>query len=455
MTNFLNSISQVYIMGIEICTVGGYEEVGKNCTAINIDGEVIIIDLGLHLDNYIPYREAEDIIPNADDMIKIGAVPDLSCISNWLPKVKALVIGHAHLDHAGAVPFLSNRIKAPVICTQFTKEVISAMANDEKIRLKNPIKALNANSKMQITENLKLEFITITHSTVQTVMIALHTKYGVIVYANDFKFDNSPVIGKAPNYERFSELSKKGVLALIVDSTRASLEMKTPSEMVAKEMLKDVLLATHSEGNIVIVTTFSSHIARLKSIIEFGKSMKRRVVFLGRSLAKYVFAAENANLVDFSKNVEIVKYSNMVKKKLKNIEKDREKYLLVVTGHQGEPGSVLTKIAFGRYDFKLMPNDHIVFSCTVIPNEENRKNREKLEEQLKKYKVRIFKDIHVSGHASKEDLRDLISMLKPKNVIPAHGTNEMKQHLANLCLEMGYNSGKVHMLGNGKRIKFV
>lgn len=439
-------------MGIEICTIGGYDEIGKNCTAINIDGEVIIIDMGLHLDKYIPYREAEDVIPNADEMIKIGAVPDLSVIKDWLPNIKAIIPTHAHLDHAGAIPFLSNRLDAPIICTAFTKEIITAMAYDERIRMKNPIKVLNANSKINLTENIKIEFINITHSTVQTVVVVVHTRYGAIIYANDFKFDNSPVIGKAPHYERFIELSKEGVLGVILDSTRSASEMKTPSEMVAKEMLKDVMLGTSSEGNLVIVTTFSSHLARLKSIIEFGKIMKRKIVFLGRSLAKYSIAGENVNLVNFQESAEIVRFSAQVRKKLAQIEKNREKYLLVVTGHQGEPNSVLTKIAFGKYDFRLMPNDHIIFSCTIIPNEENRQNRAKLEEQLKKFKVRIFKDIHVSGHASKEDQRDFISMLKPKHIIPAHGNPEMKGHLGNLAHEMGYKDSKIHLSKNGDRL---
>ncbi len=442
-------------MGVEIHTIGGYDEVGKNCTAINVDGEVVIIDMGLHLDKYIPYRESEDVMPDADEMIRIGAVPDLSIIKDWLLDVKAIIPTHAHLDHAGAIPFLSNRISAPIICTAFTKEIISAIAKDERIRMKNPIKVLHPNSKINLSKNIKIEFINMTHSTLQTVMVAVHTKYGVILYANDFKFDNSPVIGKPPHYKRFLELAKEGVLAVILDSTRSAAEMKTPSEMVAKEMLKDVLLGTNSDGNLVVVTTFSSHLARLKSIVEFGKKMKRRVVFLGRSLSKYTLAGEATKLVDFGK-VDVVRYSNLVKKKLSQIEKDREKYLLVVTGHQGEPNSVLTKMAFGKYGFKFRQNDHIVFSCTIIPNEDNKRNRETLEEELKRFKVRIFKDIHVSGHASKEDQRDFITMLKPKNIIPAHGTKEMREHLYDLAEDMEYRPNEqIRLVRNGQRTRLA
>jgi len=285
-------------------------------------------------------------------------------------------------------------------------------------------------------------------------MVAVHTPEGIILYANDFKFDNHPIIGKKPNYEKLAELGKKGVLAMVVDCTRAKQAIKTPSEMVAKEMLRDVMLGCNSKGHAVIVTTFSSHLARLKSIIEFGKKMNRKIVLLGRSLAKYVQAGENIGIINFSQDVEIVKFGSKIKKRLKKISKERrDKYLLVVTGHQGEPKATLSKMARKEIPFKFFPEDHIIFSCTVIPSEINIENRIKLEDQLKSYGVRIFKDIHTSGHASREDLRDLINLVKPKHVIPAHGEPDMKQALVDLCLEKGYKKDKtVHILKDGSKL---
>jgi len=330
-----------------------------------------------------------------------------------------------------------------------------AITKDEKIKLKNELKALNVNSVYRVSDNIKIEFINMTHSIPQTVMIAIHTKYGIVIYANDFKFDNHPVIGKKPDYSKLKELGGKGVLCLIVDSTRANQAIKTPSEIVAKEMLRDVMLGVNSKGKAVIVTTFSSHIARLKSIIEFGKKMQRKIIFLGRSLAKYVEAAENIDLVQFSKDVEIVKYGNQIKKKLKEImKKGKDKYLLVVTGHQGERKATLSKMVNQDLPFKFNPEDHIIFSCTVIPSETNIENRQRLEGELEEYGVRIFKDIHTSGHASREDLRDLINSVKPKHIIPAHGEKEMKESLAGLCVEKGYERGDtVHILKNGEKIE--
>ena len=440
---------------IEINAVGGYNEIGKNMTAIKVDNEVVIFDMGLHLDPYIKYTEEEDMVPvTSANLRKVGAIPDDKCIQDWKDKVRAIVPTHAHLDHIGALAFMASRYNAPIICTPYTAEVIKAITQDEKVHLRNEIKVMNVNSACRISDNLRLEFINVTHSVPQTVMAALHTKYGTILYANDFKFDNHPVIGKKPNYERMEQLGNEGVLLLVCDSTRADQHVKTPSEMVAKEMLRDVMIGTNSEGKGVIVTTFSSHLARLKSIVEFGKKMNRKIVFLGRSLAKYVLAAENIDLVHFSKEVEIVKYGAKIKKKLAQIQKHgKDKYLLVVTGHQGEQKATLAKMVRGEIPYAFNTEDHVIFSCTVIPSQINIENRKRLEDQLEHRHVRIFKDIHQSGHASREDLRDLINLVRPKFIIPAHGDLAKRSALASLAVEKGYAEGKtVFLIKDGDRI---
>ena len=447
---FLNNLSIERLM-IEIYAVGGYNEVGKNCTAVRVDDEVVVIDLGIHLESYIKLTEDEDLIKiSPEKLMHAGAVPNISV----LDKVKAIIISHAHLDHLGAVPYLANRLDAPIIGTPFTMEVIKAILKDDKIKLNNEIRAVNPNSYCNISKNIKAEFIHITHSTPQTALVALHTKYGVILYANDFKLDFSPVLGKKPNMKRLEEISKENLIALIVESTYASDATKTPSESVAREMLKEVMLNTENKNNLMIVTTFSSHIARLKSIIEFGKKLGRKVVFMGRSLSKYSKAAEAVGIVRFSKEVEFVKFGKQVKRKLRIIDREREKYLLVVTGHQGEHESVLYRMTRGDLKFELHPEDIVIFSCRTIPTPTNIANREALETDLRKSGVRIFKDIHQSGHAAREDLRDFISILKPRNIIPAHGTKEMKDALADLAEEMGYKRDRnVFLVKDGHKIE--
>jgi|TARA_B100001964_G_C14192856_1_gene581942 ribonuclease J len=441
---------------IEIYAVGGYNEVGKNCTAIDVDGEVIIIDLGLNLENYIRLTQDEDIVRiSADKLIAIGAVPNISVLDKVKKNVKAIVIGHAHLDHVGAVPYIASKFNAPVICAPYTAEILKSILKDDKIKLNNEIKTLNINSFYKVSENIKIEFIHVTHSIPQAALVAVHTKYGIILYANDFKFDLYPVLGKKPNFKRLEEIGKEGVIASVVESTYANDARKMPSENIAREMLKDVLLGTNNQDNLIIVTTFSSQIARLKSIIEFGKKLNRKIVFLGRSLAKYTKAAENIGIVNFSKDVEIVKYSRQIEKRLKKIDKDRKKYLLVTTGHQGEPKAVLSKIARGELKFKLYPEDSVVFSCKTIPTPTNIANRETLENELKMTGVRIFDNIHQSGHAAREDLRDFIKLVKPKNIIPSHGNKEMKEALGDLAKEMGYNLNKnVFLIKDGQKVSF-
>lgn len=444
---------------IEICAIGGYNEIGKNMTAVRVDDEVVIIDMGLHLDNYIKYteEEEEDIVEiSANELTKAGAIPDDSVIKEWKDKVTAIIPTHAHLDHVGALIFLSNKYRAPILCTPFTAEVIKAISKDEKIKLKNDMKVLNVNSIYWISDKIKIEFINMTHSTPQTVMVAVHTPEGIVLYANDFKFDNHPTLGKKPNYNKLEELGKNGVKVLVCDCTRAKQPIKTPSELVAKEMLRDVMLGVNSRNKAVIVTTFASHLARLKSIIEFGKKMNRKIVFLGRSLAKYTQAGEKIKIINFSKDVEIVKFGKQIKRKVKKIEKDgREKYLLVVTGHQGEPKSTLSKMVNGEIPFRFNSEDHVIFSCTVIPSEINIRNRAEVEKRLREYGVRIFRDIHASGHASREDLRDLINFVTPEHIIPAHGEEEMKQALVDLAIEKGYKKGEtVHFLHDGDKMSF-
>jgi ribonuclease J len=282
-------------------------------------------------------------------------------------------------------------------------------------------------------------------------MVAVHTKEGIILYANDFKFDLFPVLGKKPNFKRLEVLGKQGVLALIVDSTYAKDNKKMPSENVAREMLKDVLNIPAKKGAIV-VTTFSSHLARLKSIIEFGKKINRDVIFLGRSLNKYIKAGEKIGIINFTKDIKLFRFSRQIKKVLKKVEQERERYLLVVTGHQGEPKAVLAKMARKEFQFNFNANDHIIFSCKTIPTDTNIRNRNNLENELKGYGVRIFKDIHQSGHAAREDLRDLIKLVKPKHIVPAHGNKDMEKALADLAFEEDYKVENVHIIKNGQKL---
>jgi len=442
---------------IKITTVGGYNEVGKNMTALQIDDDVILFDCGLFLPPIVEHEERNKVY-NERKLREIDAIPNDLILDNLglRNKVRAILISHAHLDHLGAVPYIAYRYNADICGTPYTIEVLKSLIKDSEMKIKNEIKAVSPNSSIIVKgkKSYEVEFINVTHSTIQAALIAVHTDKGVILYANDFKFDNTPIVGKKPNYERLKELAKEGVLALIVDSLYSADERKTPSEKIARDLLEDVLLTTTNEGACIVVTTFSSHIARLKSIVDCAKQLNRKVLFIGRSLFRYVSAAASINLVPFIKDIQLVSYTSQVEKVLKQVMKDREKYLIVCTGHQGEPGSVLDRLARGQLPFHFSPKDHVIFASKIIPSPINIANRGQLEKKLKEDGVRIFSEVHVSGHCAREDLRDFIEMVKPQHIIPAHGDMVKLTPLAELATELGYVLGKnVHLMQNGQTLK--
>ncbi len=443
-------------MAIEIIGVGGYSEVGKNMTVVKYGDEAVILDMGFHLPSLVDFEEKGGNRKHltTKGLQKLGAIPDDSILSSIKDNIKAIIPSHCHLDHIGAIPYLEREYNADIIATPYTAEVLNILAKDEDLKLKNNLVVKKAGSRVQVSKNIEVELINMTHSTLDAATIIVHTPDGKVVYTNDFKFDNKPIMGGKPDYKRLRKLGEEGdVRVLIQDALYAGKYMKTPSESVAREMLKDVMLGADNEGHSLIVTSFASHIARLKSAVEFGRKLDRKVVFLGRSLAKYVKAADNLGYVPFLQDVEIVTYARQVERKLQQIEKNRDKYLIVSTGNQAEPGAILTRIGNGKLPFKFMHDDHVIFSCKTIPVEPNITNRERLEKQLNKKGVRIFKDIHVSGHGAREDIRDMIDMIKPEKIIPGHGGKEQVEPLQDLTELMGYKTGKdLIFLRDGKSL---
>jgi len=443
---------------MRIYTIGGYEEVGKNMTAIELKDDVFLFDCGLFLPPIVELEESEKIY-NEKKLRSIGAVPnDLILDSLGLrEKVRAILPSHAHLDHIGAIPYIAQRYNAEIIGTPFTIEVLKTLLKDEKIELKNRLKSIQPNSSTFIqgkSRKYQVDFINITHSTIQTAMIALHTEEGIVLYCNDFKLDNNPILGQKPNYEKLHEVAKEGVKVLILDSLYSGDERKTASEKVARALLEEVMLTTQNKGQGMIVTTFSSHIARLKSITDFGKELNRKIVFLGRSLNKYVSSASRIDMCPFKNDIQMAIYKNQLEKELKKINKEREKYLIVCTGHQGEPGSILDRLSKSKLPFQFQNHDNIIFSSSVIPTPVNIENRAKLDSRLKKHGVRLFNNVHVSGHAGREDLRDFVTMMQPENIIPAHGDLEKTRPMVELAKELGYKDNKnIFLMRDGGRLE--
>ena len=441
---------------VNVHTVGGFSEVGKNMVVVELEEDAFIFDEGFFLPAIVSMQERDKVMTEKR-LKSIKAVPEDSLIKKIKHKVRAQFISHAHLDHVGAIPFLSDKYNAPIYGSPFTMQVLESLLNDNDIVLKNKKFAIKPNTTFYVkgkNQKYKVDFINITHSTAQSLMIAIQTPKGAIIYANDFKLDDTPVFGLKPNYKRLREISKEGVLAFVVDSLYSGSERKTPSEKVARVLLEEVLLTIQNRNAGMIVTTFSSHIARLKSIVEFGKKLNREVVFLGRSLDKYSTAAKNIKIAPFLNDINISKYRRQVERTLKKVEKNRKDYLIVCTGHQGEPGSILERLSRNQLPFRLNKDDNIVFSSSVIPSPVNKEQFAKMEGRLKKSKPRIFRDAHVSGHGGREDLRDIMQIINPQHVIPSHGGLDKTKPMAELTKELGYKLHKTcHLMEDGGVLK--
>ncbi len=438
---------------VEILPIGGYNEFGRNMTAVRYGDEAVIFDMGINLDRILIHEDAVFESLSPDDLWDMGAIPDDRVMNQLDAEVKAIAISHGHLDHVGAVRKLARKYDCPIIGTPFTIKLIEEMREDNRggeNEIPNRLISMNSGSTRQLSNDLELEFVHMTHSIVQTAMPVLHTPRGAVCYALDFKMDNFPVIGSPPDYDRMRQLGMEGVLALISESTNAHEETKTPSETIARDLLKDHLLGLENERNGLLVTTFSSHTQRIKSIIEFADRLDRKVLLMGRSMKKYTKVAEEVGLLKIPDSVEMYGYGREINKQLKRVmQEGKENFLCCVTGHQGEQYALLTRMARDETPFKIEDGDQVIFSARTIPNPNNEAQRYTLEEKLRMKGARIIKGAHVSGHACREDHRELLSMLEPEHVFPAHGDIEHQSSLADLAEFHGWNLGEtVHILRN-------
>lgn len=438
---------------MEIFALGGYEEVGKNMTAVKVEDDIVILDIGLNMDTVVSQGKGTSEL-SYNTLKKVGAIPDDSPIKKYKDKVRAIIVSHAHLDHSGGISKRAGFYNCPVVGTPFTIEVIKNLMHSEKKRIPNRLIKLSPSSTYDLG-NIKIEFIYATHSTPQTVIIALHTKEGTLIYANDWKFDQNPVLGRRTDYKRLKELGNKGVLVLISDCVRIDEEKRSFSEKIVKSMLREVLLWDEEKNHLIIATTFASHIARIKTLLDICKEMKRIPLIMGRSMNEYISAAERIDLVKFSRRAPIFPSRRHAAKALKDVEKEgRNSFFLIMTGCQGEPNAMLTSIANSSIPFKLYPNDKILFCSSIIPTKINEANVALVEKMLKGKKVRIFTEIHVSGHAQREDHRDMLMLLKPKNYIPTHGDIKKLSSAAELGLELGYRLGEnMFILQNSQKVE--
>lgn len=447
---------------MEICTIGGYEYVGNNMTAVKVKDDVFIFDSGVNISSLIEMQGNENNIShNEQNLRKFKAIPNDLVLDSmgWKKNVRAIIISHAHLDHVGAIPWIAHRYpNALIIGTNFSIELLKTIINDERLILRNKLIAVRENSSYFIPgkkHKYKIDFVRATHSTIQCSFLALHTPEGAFFYALDFKMDNTPVLGNPPDYKKLRNIGKNGVKLLVVNSLYSGAKGRTESEMNARIKLKKAMNSVRNRDSAFFISTFSSHIARLKSIVDFAKGTNRKIIVLGRSMDKYINCAIKAGQCPFKNRIKIVKFGRHINSTLREIEKNRGKYLVVCTGHQAESNSVLDRILKGRTPFKFRRGDNLIFSSKVIPVKGNLEARNKMDTALKKKGVIIQDNVHVSGHGSEKDIEMLINMTKPKNIIPTHGSPEQEKPAVNISQKLGYKYGEnVFLSRDGKVLKF-
>ena len=447
-------------MEIEIATIGGYEEVGRQMTAVRAGDDVVIFDMGLNLSKVLIHDNVETERMHSLDLIDMGAIPDDRIMSDLEGDVKAIVPTHGHLDHIGAISKLAHRYDAPIMGTPFTIELVKQqIKGEEKFGVENDLQKMSAGETMQIGERNELEFVNVTHSIIDAINPVLHTPEGSIVYGLDKRMDHTPVIGDPIDMKRFREIAREdgGVLCYIEDCTNAGRKGRTPSESVARRHLKDVMYSVEDYDGGIVATTFSSHIARVSSLVEFAEDIGRQPVLLGRSMEKYSGTAERLDFVDFPDDLGMYGHRKSVDRTFKRIMNEgKEDFLPIVTGHQGEPRAMLTRMGRGETPYELEDGDKVMFSARVIPEPTNEGQRYQSEKLLGMQGARIYDDIHVSGHLREEGHYEMIDTLQPQHIVPAHQDMKGFAPYVDLAENMGYDLGRdLHVTRNGNLITLV
>ncbi|GGN90374.1 MULTISPECIES: ribonuclease J [Haloarcula] len=447
-------------MEVEIATIGGYEAVGRQMTAVRAGDDVVIFDMGLNLSKVLIHDNVETERMHSLDLIDMGAIPDDRVMSDLEGDVKAIVPTHGHLDHIGAISKLAHRYDAPIVATPFTIELVKQqIKGEEKFGVQNDLVKMSAGETMQIGERNELEFVNVTHSIIDAINPVLHTPEGSVVYGLDKRMDHTPVIGDPIDMKRFREIGREGegVLCYIEDCTNAGRKGRTASEAVARRHLKDVMTSIEDYDGGIVATTFSSHIARVKSLVEFADDIGRQPVLLGRSMEKYSGTAERLDFVDFPEDLGMYGHRKSVDRTFKRIMNEgKENFLPIVTGHQGEPRAMLTRMGRGETPYELDDGDKVLFSARVIPEPTNEGQRYQSEKLLGMQGARIYDDIHVSGHLRQEGHYEMLDALQPQHVIPAHQSLEGFAPYVDLAENQGYKVGRdLHITRNGNMIQLT
>lgn len=422
---------------LKVAIVGGAEEVGRNCTMLEYEGDIIIIDMGLQF--------PEEDMPGIDYII-----PNMSYFKNRKKDIKGLIITHAHMDHIGGIPHVMEDLGNPVIYTgKLTKGIIEKRHENYPLAPKLKFSTVEENSKLKLGK-FDIEFCHVNHNIINCFGVYVSTPAGTVFHTGDFKFDSTPLNDKPTDYARLAELGKKGIDVLLADSTNAASPGRQMSEYAVTTELDKIF--TDVQGRIII-GTFASNLNRIQQCVTLAEKYGRKVILEGRSINSNVEIAHQLKSFD-------VNMKNLVEAEEYVRNRDRypdNKVVIVGTGAQGERNAFMMKYVNAEHRFlRAEKGDTCIFSSSVIPG--NERTVQNLMDALARKGCKLIHyqlmDVHAGGHAKQEDLRELIQILKPKYYVPIEQSRYSLQLNGNVALQEGYPEDRVYLIDNGQVMEF-
>lgn len=412
---------------VKVIPLGGLGTIGKNITVIEYKNDIVVIDCGMGFPDEQMY--GVDLI-----------IPDITYLLENKDRVKGIFFTHGHEDHIGAVPYILKQMNMPLYGTRLTLGLIKSKLEQHGLEKSCKMHSVEPGDCIEL-EDIKVEFVRSTHSIAGACCIAVHTPEGIIFHTGDFKVDYTPVDAKTMDLERIGELGKEGILLLLADSTNVERSGHSPSEQtIGKTLMR---LFDGVKGR-VIVTTFASNIHRIQQIIHASSAHNRKVAFSGRSMERITEVARDLGYLEIPDNT-LINLEDMGKY-------TQDQLTIITTGSQGEPMAALARIAFGNHRMiRVEPDDLFIISASPIPGNDRLVSRV-INELYKKGVEVIYKaieDVHVSGHAYKEELKLMQSLTHPKFFMPAHGEYRHLKHHKDLAKQMGMKDGHIFIMQDG------
>lgn len=411
---------------VKIIPLGGLEQIGMNMTAIEYDNDIVVVDCGLSFPS--------------DDMLGIDLViPDVTYLKDNIDRVRCFIITHGHEDHIGAIPYVLKEVNVPVYATKLTAALIENKLVEHKMTGSVKTKVVKYGQTLTFG-NIGVEFIRTNHSIADAAALAIFTPAGIIVHTGDFKVDYTPVFGDMIDLQRFGELGKKGVLALLCDSTNAIRPGFTMSERTVGKTFDNIF--SDNVKSRIIVATFASNVDRVQQIINSAYKFRRKVIIEGRSMVSVIGTASGLGYIKIPDNT-LIDIEEM-----KNYTDDQ--IVLITTGSQGESMAALSRMAQDIHKkVTIKPNDTVIFSSTPIPGNEKAVSKVINELSMKGANV-IFQDTHVSGHACQEEIKLIYSLLKPKFSVPVHGEFRHLKAQAEIAESLGVAKENIFIMSSGQ-----